>query len=250
MDHVVMFSGGAGSWAAARRVPGEKTLVFADTLIEDEDLYRFLEEAAVDVGGTLVRLAEGRTPWEVYHDERFVGNTRADPCSKILKRQLVRKWLEKNHDPADTTIYLGIDWTEEHRFERAKGYWGDWTVRAPLCDPPYLSKAAIMEEMREAGIRPPRLYELGFPHNNCGGFCCKAGQAHFALLLRTMPERYAEHERQEEALRQYLGKDVSILRDRRGGPVKPLTLRALRERVEARAEYDQLEWGGCGCFTE
>lgn len=42
MKHVVMFSGGIGSWAAAKRVAAEHgtadlTLLFTDTLIEDAD---------------------------------------------------------------------------------------------------------------------------------------------------------------------------------------------------------------------
>ena len=54
MKHVVMFSGGAGSWAAAKRVAerhgtADLTLLFTDTLMEDEDLYRFLHEAAAAV---------------------------------------------------------------------------------------------------------------------------------------------------------------------------------------------------------
>ena len=83
----------------------------------------------------------------------------------------------------------------------------------------------------------------------------KAGKAHFLHLLRTLPEVYAEWERNEESVRQHLGKDVSILRDRIqvGGlkAVNPLTLRALRERAEevASTEDGQLEWGGCGCFS-
>jgi hypothetical protein len=88
---------------------------------------------------------------------------------------------------------------------------------------------------------------MGFPHNNCGGFCVRAGQAHFALLLRTLPERYAFHEEQEEKLRTYLGKDVAILRDRRNGKTRPMTLREFRERLIANGQYDPNEWGGCGC---
>jgi len=74
-QHVVMFSGGAGSWATAKLVAERHgtdglTLLFADTKIEDEDTYRFLHEAAANVGGELVVTAEGRTPWEVFKDRR------------------------------------------------------------------------------------------------------------------------------------------------------------------------------------
>ena len=79
MRHVVMFSGGIGSWAAAKRVVNENgseetVLMFADTLIEDADLYRFLREGAANVGGQLVVLTEGRTPFQVFRDVRFLGN--------------------------------------------------------------------------------------------------------------------------------------------------------------------------------
>jgi 3'-phosphoadenosine 5'-phosphosulfate sulfotransferase (PAPS reductase)/FAD synthetase len=124
--HIVMFSGGIGSWGAAKRVAAKHgtdnmTLLFADTLIEDEDLYRFIEEAAADVGVPLTRIAEGRTPWQVFNDVRYLGNTRADPCSRVLKREVCDRWLAKNCDPAKTTVYVGIDWTEEHRFDDREG---------------------------------------------------------------------------------------------------------------------------------
>lgn len=255
MQHVVMMSGGVGSWAAARRVvdrhgPEDVTLLFADTLIEDEDLYRFLEEAATDTGAELVKVAEGRTPWEVFRDERFLGNARVDPCSRILKRELLRTWLQEHHQPSDTTAYLGIDWTEAHRMDRAVERWAPWRIEAPLLEPPYWSKADLIDQLRDRGIQPPRLYAMGFPHNNCGGFCVKAGQASFALLLDTMPDRYRYHEEQEEELRAELG-DVAIMVDRRGGgPRRPLTMRAFREERQAGGSCDGFDWGGCGCAVD
>jgi hypothetical protein len=259
--HVVMFSGGIGSWATARRVRreigprAELICLFADTKMEDEDLYRFLYEGVRNVAGRLVEVAEGRTPWEVFFDVRFLGNHRIDPCSRILKRQLLRKWLEDNCDPETTTVYLGIDWTEDHRFLRAKRYWEPWKVEAPLCHPPLVMKPQLLDALRADGIKPPRLYELGHPHNNCGGFCIKAGQAHFKLLLDTMPERYAYHEQKEQEIREYLDADVAILTDRSDGKAgaerRPLTMKEFRERIEAGRldQCDLFEWGGCACFT-
>jgi 3'-phosphoadenosine 5'-phosphosulfate sulfotransferase (PAPS reductase)/FAD synthetase len=250
---VVMFSSGAGSWAAAKRVAerhgtDELTLLFADTLIEDEDNYRFLTQAAENVGGELVRLEEGRDPWQVFFDVRFLGNTRIDPCSRVLKRELLRKWLDQNCDPADTTVYLGIDWSEVHRLERAAGYWEPWAVEAPLCDRPYLSKRDALAWLRSEGIEPPRLYAAGFAHANCGGFCVKGGQAQFANLLRFDRQRYLHHETREQELREHLEADVAILRDRTGGKVRPLTMREFRERYEAQGLFDMDDHSGCACF--
>jgi len=253
-----MFSGGVGSWAAAKRVAethGTESLVllFADTLIEDPDLYRFLPEAAANVGGELVRIAEGRTPWEVFKDVRLIGNTWADPCSKILKRKFIRRWITDHHDPTNTIVYLGIDWTEQHRLEKAIPHWDPWTLRAPLTEPPYLDKQDVFDWLATEGIELPRLYKLGMPHNNCGGACVKAGKAHFARLLEVLPDVYADWEHKEQEMRDYLGKDVAILRDRRDGVTKPETLKAWRERLEASDQLtldETLDWGGCGCAVD
>ncbi len=259
MRHIVMFSGGVGSFLAAARTvdfygPDAVTLLFADTRIEDDDLYRFVDDAADHLGAKLVTIADGRTPWQLFADVRMIGNTRADICSRVLKRDLMRRWIDDHADPDDTTIVLGIDWTEHHRFDRVRHRWKPWTVTAPMCDPPLLDKPEMIAEVRRRGIEPPRLYQLGFPHNNCGGFCVKAGIGQFLLLLEKLPDRYRAHEAEEERVRRIIGKDVAVLRDRRGGTTRPLTLAELRRRVEAGGEQLTLdgidEFGGCGCAIE
>lgn len=253
--HVVMMSGGTGSWAAARRVADQHgtvdlTLLFADTNTEDPDLYRFLRQASADVGGQLVVLDnDGRTIWDVFAAKRYLGNTRVDPCSLYLKRLPMRRWLVEHCEPAETVCYLGIDWSESHRMERAAAYWSPWEIRAPLCDPPYLDKTEISAELERRGIEPPALTREGFPHNNCGGGCVKAGQGQFAMLLDKRPAVFAEWEAGEERMREELG-NVAILRDRTGGRTRPLPLAELRRRIEANTPVDDDDLGGCGCAVD
>jgi hypothetical protein len=252
-QYVILFSGGAASWAAARRIvdsgAAHVTLLFTDTRTEDEDLYRFLDAASADLGQPVTRIADGRDIWQVFRDERFLGNTRADPCSRILKRDLSRKWIEANCDPKHTTVVLGFDWTEMHRFERARLAWAPWDLEAPMTRPPYRLKAEMLSDLEARGIEQPRLYRMGFEHNNCGGGCVKAGQSHFAKLLTVFPARFAEWEANEQGIRDELG-DVSILRDRTGDETRPLTLRALRERIEEGQSIPLWDIGGCACFEE
>lgn len=294
--HIVQFSGGAGSWAAAKRVAewyetNEITLLFADTLIEDQDCYRFLLEGAANIFGVqpaidlqqralalpetypheamlerkrqltalrvdtadrfpfLAWIAEGRTPHEVFADERMLGNGRFDPCSKLLKRQFLDAWKRRNCDPADTICYVGIDWTEKRRYEGMVAQRpGGWQYEAPLCHAPWLTSTDVQQWMRREGITPPRLYALGFHHNNCGGGCIKAGQASWANLLRTFPDRYRWWEQHEKVMQVVTGKAVTILTDRRGdGKKKPLPLQMFRERVEQGDKVDEYDIGGCGC---
>ena len=55
-------------------------------------------KAAIDLP-ELIWLVEDRDPWEVYRDERMVGNSQFDPCSKILKRQPLLKWIQRHGNP-------------------------------------------------------------------------------------------------------------------------------------------------------
>lgn len=272
----------------------ELELLFTDTLCEDQDAYRFLIAGAANLFGIelpagflpgigdfpawedranykmfVVELAlrtvaviprlhwiiDGRDVWDIYVQERFLGNSRVDPCSKLLKRQSADRWLAENCDPAATLILVGIDYEEVERFEgnpatgqlgiKARWAKSGWRVEAPLCQRPLLSWLDRRSRLAREGLWLPRLNQRGFAHNNCGGFCCKGGQGHWKKLLKEFPERYAYAERRENEIREMLG-DVSMLTDRRGGDKKPLTLETLRSRELDAAEASDL--GACGCF--
>lgn len=234
LRHIVQYSGGIGSWAAAQRVVAEHgaenvTLLFADTLVEDQDLYRFLDDSTAQLGAELVRVADGRDPFQVFADQRFLGNSRLAPCTAYLKQKPCRRWLDANADPAHTILYVGIDWSEAHRTPGVVAGWAPWQVRFPMCDPPHHTKAHMLDHARALGVTPPRLYELGFAHNNCGGACVRAGQRQWKHLLDVFPDRYHQAEQHEQALRGQLG-DVAILRERVRGKSYPLTLAELRHR--------------------
>lgn len=256
MQYIVNVSGGLASYEALRRTierhGREQTVaVFADTRGEDVDLYRFLGDIERVLGIEIVRLADGRTIWQVMRDERAITIQSAAPCSRVLKREVIDCWVADKYAGQPLTRVFGYDWTEPQRAVRLAEQLAPAAIWCPLLEPPYVTKDEIAHAMRRRdGIEPPRLYARGFPHNNCGGGCVRAGQGHFAHLFRVMPDVYAEWERNEQEIRDYLGKDVAILKDRSGGEATPLTLRELRERVQAQEPYEADIWAGCGCFTE
>lgn len=296
-----MYSGGIGSWAAAKRVAEEYgtenlTLLFTDTLVEDRDLYRFLIETAAEINGTapssaimakcqripdvesdgdvalrkellpeiaadamcevplLAWIADGRTPWEVFKDVRFIGNSRLAQCSHVLKQEMAAKWVSEhyplqNGEAPEVTLYLGIDWTEEHRTKAPIKNWSPYTVNFPMCSEPFLDKHDTLRMLDRVSIKQPRLYEMGFSHNNCSGACVRAGQGHWAKVYEQMPKAYRYQERKEQEMRDYLGKDVSILKQVRDKVTYRLTLTDLRSRIEGKCDIDRDDIGGCGCFV-
>lgn len=305
MKHIVMFSGGIGSWMTAKRVIAkhgtkETVLLFADVkgegrcltcdhqysvhingrgpcdvkdsnskycgctkfvdnphVGEDADTYRFINDAVKQLGAKLVTVmdAKRRDIWKVYETRRYLGNSRQANCSIELKQKPCMEWLRENVKPEDGTIYVGIDWTESHRLPAIKAAYSKYSynAEAPLCEPPYMDKAEMIQAAISDGLTPPRAYERGYPHNNCGGFCVRAGKAQFQMLLKENRERYLFHEKQERKLQDFLGKPVTVLTEVRDGQKIPLTLQSFRERQESQKSLfgdDEYDWGGCGCFSQ
>ncbi len=82
MEHIVSLSGGSASAVTAERVMDKYgknvvTLWFADTLWEDQDLYRFLEDLEARWEKEIVRYVDGRTPLEVAEDKKLIPNSLA-----------------------------------------------------------------------------------------------------------------------------------------------------------------------------
>jgi len=256
MKHIVSLSGGIGSYETLKRVlavnPKEDVqAVFCDTMMEDGDLYRFLDDIENKLEIKIIRLAAGKDPWQLCFENKFLFNSRVALCSRVLKSALFRDWLNANYpDPTTAILYLGIDFTESHRKEAIINNYAPYEVRFPMCDSPFLFKYEMIDHLTADGIRVPRLYSLGFNHNNCSGGCFKAGIGSWANLLRVDPNTYRKFEDKEETFRTVFNKDVSILK-RQG---KPFTLKELRQIIESQPQqlslFDLEDMGGCGCFAE
>lgn len=256
MKHIVNFSGGACSFWAAHRVVekfGTKdvTLLFADTLEEDEDLYAFNEWSSKLLGVPITRVCDGRRIWEIFEQEGMIGNSKFPICSMRAKREPLDLWHRQNCMEMDSIIYLGFDFTEYVRLEDMRREHPNWRVEAPMCDEPLWDKCKIIDECAKLGFPKQKLYELGFPHNNCGGCCVRAGISHWVHLYNVLRHRFDSWESQERDCMAKLSErgitPLTILKDRRGGVTKNLSLKDLRLRIEAGEKFTRNDWGGCGC---
>lgn len=253
MTHVVAYSGGLSSFEVARLLvaehgPDAVVCVFTDTATEDEDLYRFLKETITYLGCQFEHLSDGRDIWQVFTDTRFMGNSRVDPCSKMLKREVFRKYLAAAWpDHSQVTLYYGIQEHEQHRIIALRERYAPYPVEAPL-----IALGTTKEQMAvtldQIGIAIPRLYDLGFEHNNCGGFCVKTGQRQMAHLLKVLPERYRRHEQQQEALFAEIGPH-GFIRKTTKGEMHYLSLKQFREMLEAGEKPQLFQDGACACFS-
>lgn len=235
MNYLISLSGGVASAVATERAIeryGDVKLWFADTHWEDEDLYRFLSDLERRWGIPIERYSDGRTPLEVAEDEQIIPNQRHAPCSRSLKIRPFRKLLLDY--PKPVTVLLGLGWNEQHRMDAPRKNYE--TIEGVTVDYPLMWKPLeyrpYTEVVKSWGIEPPRLYQYGFSHNNCGGRCVKQGIKEWLRLRQHFPERFAEVRDWEQAQRAKGGPRATygIIRDQSNSMVRSVTLAELEKQ--------------------
>ena len=230
LRNIIALSGGvASAWVAdyvLNNIDPNAILYFNDTKWEHEDLYRFLDDLSRYWGREIYYDNDGRNPEEVFYDQNMLANNRVPLCSKILKAEMLQKFIV----PGDV-VYFGIDTQEIHRCERIAAVYRPLGVE---CKFPMVEngvfKPRVFQWLKEIQIEMPTMYKLGFAHNNCSGGCVRSGKKQWVHLLRTLPDVYAERERVEE--------EFSILAGRQLTYMKDMSLKQLREIHQLQPALD------------
>jgi hypothetical protein len=243
MKHVLSIGGGIGSTVLLPNVViGDMGVEVKDidAVIsvlpnEDPDMWKLIELVEQRLEMPVNRIGLNKTPWDVFHEVRYLGNSRIDPCSRILKREVMAKYMKDNHAPEDTTLYVGIGAHEIDRQLSIRKNWGakGYKVEMPLIDYPPMTREEQIDVCLYMYGFVPRLYLMGFSHNNCGGACIKAGQKEWARLLYFIPETYDWWEWNENKFRAEVG-EYTILREMKNGEKFQLTLTDFKRRMLER----------------
>lgn len=185
--------------------------------------------------------------WDVFFWTGRMGSSLADPCSRILKREVLASYMSGGGN-----LHVGITADEIDRMLAIQRNWksAGVNVYSDLADDWTLTREkAITECQRILGFVPEG-YQIGASHNNCAGEsdtpglgmggCVKAGHAQMARFLYHNRVEYLRWEVNELHHQRIFDHASTIMRDRitRGGKVDstPLTLRDFRHRMESRWE--------------
>lgn len=253
--HVGMLSSGVSSFIActlmkaeAERLGHEAVLLFTDTQMEDQDCYRFLDECEGYLGLPLHRLQHPvGNPFDLFDQQGVLGSDRIPVCSRILKREQTEKFAREGD-----TLWWGIDIEENHRAEPIERNWLARGIasRFPLIET-LSTHQGRFEKLAAIGIKPPRMYALGFAHANCGGICVRGKLGHWAHLYRTWPERYAYAEQREREWQELHSKQNTILRKSVRGERQNMSLREYREDYlegQLFTDTEHHDSGSCACM--
>jgi hypothetical protein len=202
---------------------------------EDPDVWRLVCAVEKRLQVKIKMIGLNLTPIDIFFRVRMLGNSRVDPCSRMLKREVLAKHMQEHYDPADTILHVGVTYEEIDRMLAIHKNWKQqgWTVDAPLGGDKSITRQWLMEKCDRLFGFVPRLYVMGMTHNNCGGACIKAGHAQWARLLWHLPDVYEWWENNENVFRRTIG-EFTILTE--GRSKRPLTLTSFRRRM-------QLHWG-------
>lgn len=217
---IVALSGGKASawcanWALNNYPKDDVILYFNDTKWEHKDLYRFLDDLSKYFDKEILYDSDGRSPEELFYDYNAIANNRMPFCSHELKALRLQKFYQDGD-----TIIFGISADEAHRAKRLLEIYSEIsrqrnknvTLLFPLISE-NVSKRQVDKFLKDAGIEEPELYKLGFKHNNCSGGCVRQAKSSWRLLYEKFPEVYADRERMEKDISEYLGKKVTIMSD-------------------------------------
>jgi len=217
---IVATSGGKASawcafWAASNFRRSNIVLYFNDTKWEHIDLYRFLQDLSDFLRIPIHCDADGRSPEDLFIEQRCLANDRMPFCSRILKA----KRLQQFYKDGDMLIF-GIYPHEHRRINKIIARYQAIAaktnkspqIKFPLCEE-RMTAAQVDEWLKSTGIEQPYLYQVGFPHNNCSGGCVRQGKKCWRLLYEKLPEVYERRAWVERKVSLLCGKKVHFCRD-------------------------------------
>lgn len=199
-------------------------LIMLDTGNEDDDTYRFKQdcerwygkfiEVASIVGSTSPTIGWLTVKYEsiedVWYDFLSLNVASGAICSSELKRE-VRKMIQKRMNYSYQVF--GFDVDEPKRAKNIKKNYPLSRSIFPLLLHAYTKKDCI-RIIQSAGIKIPRMYELGFHNNNCFKTgCVQGGIGYWQKMREDFPEKFEKMAKVEHELTNLKGQPVTCLKD-------------------------------------
>lgn len=184
----VWFSCGAASAVAAKKTielygkDHEIRVINNPVAEEHHDNMRFLKDVESWLGVKIEFAINPKYPtnsaYDVWESRKYMSGVRGAPCTFELKKRARQLWEETNK--ADFHV-LGFTLDEIHRHKRFVERERENVL--PVLIDLKITKADCFSILRDAGIKLPEIYSLGYPNANCIG-CVKATSSTYWNLVR------------------------------------------------------------------
>ena len=172
--------------------------------------------------------------FDVIKKTRYINGPAGARCTNELKKK-VRYAVEK--DVHYRHQVFGFEY-KKHEINRAVRFLEQYPNAAaifPLIEHK-MTKPECLFFLERAGIKRPKMYELGYPNNNCIG-CVKGGAGYWNKIRRDFPEHFEKMAQLEEEI------GATCLKDKTG----KIPLRVLDPD---RGHNQKIIMPDCGSFCE
>lgn len=215
----VWFSCGAASAVAAKKIieiygnDHEIRVINNPVAEEHPDNYRFLKEVENWIGVKIESAVNPKFPkasaFEVWEKKRYMSGVSGAPCTFELKKRARQIWEETNK--ADFHV-LGFTLEEESRHKRFIERERENVI--PVLIDLKITKNDCFKIIKDAGIKLPEIYSMGYPNANCIG-CVKSSSPTYWNLVRNkhpdvFNQRLEQSKRLGVRLVRYKGKRIFL----------------------------------------
>ena len=238
MRVVSWFSCGAASayatyLARIKYGPDNFEAVYCRVAEEHPDNLRFLKDFEKATGIPVKIIGDESMDYSIYsvfRKRRFIKGQTGAPCTMVLKKDQRKAY--QRHD--DIQIF-GYTSEEGNRVDRFIDSNNEVDADFILYDQ-NITKEECKQFIRDAEIKMPIMYELGYGNNNCVG-CVKGGMGYWNAIRKDFPDQFIEMANLEREVGHAINKDKE-------GPVY------LDELAPNRGNFKRDLPGDCGFTCE
>lgn len=186
---VVWFSCGASSAIAIKyaiKKYNNIEIVYCDTGGEHESNQQFLKDCEEWVGKkfTILKNEKWKNHYDVYRSG-YLSSIYGAKCTVELKKKIRFKYQR----PDDIHIF-GYTVEEKERAKKFENNNPELFVDWVLIDKG-VTKQDCLGILWQSEIKLPKMYDLGYSHNNCIG-CCKGGMGYWNKIRKDFPTHFKE----------------------------------------------------------
>lgn len=194
---VAWFSTGVSSFIACYLTTDIEKIMYCHIEDQHPDSMRFLSdcEKVLDKKINIIS-SPYRNVENVIQQFRFINSPYGAKCTEILKRRVRKEWERQQNEPI--TYVWGYDVSEKHRAERMEESMPKFKHEFPLIEHG-LSKSDCHGLLCKLGVKRPKMYDLGYPNNNCIG-CVKGGMWYWNKIRKDFPEVFKRRAKQEREI--------------------------------------------------
>tara|TARA_Y100000593_G_scaffold95096_1_gene199568 strand:- start:3538 stop:4290 length:753 start_codon:yes stop_codon:yes gene_type:complete len=185
---VVWFSCGASSAVAAKYAVKKYKhceVVYCDPGGEHISNKQFLKDCESWIGKkiTILKSKKYKDHYDVFKKAKYLYGIQGSRCTLELKKKLRIKYQR----PDDIHIF-GYTLEEKARAKKFESFNPELYVDWILIDK-QLAKKDCLGIIWQSNIKMPKLYDMGYDHNNCIG-CIKGGMGYWNKIRKDFPEHF------------------------------------------------------------